>query len=810
MRKMKRFLSAVLCVMLFMSLCACTVFDKTGQTGEDWTSTDNQTNVYFLGSTEKPSLTEQTTGNGANALYIDMVKNEKEGGQFVIRNNDAALEDVHAEISDLTNADGHVIRSKEYSRIGAEGTTENYVMIFRERYSKIEHVADTDTYYMPDALIPLYEDNNSAVVNQGENQGFYVSVKTMPDDPAGLYTGTVTLTHKNGTVTIPVYVTVHDVTLPEVSACKSLILNWSISDAYADTDIDTIEAKEMLMYFLLDNRMNIDWLPGSQGTWLDEYVATAEKHATDPRVQAFHMPFFGEVVTRDDGTQYYYINAQKTTEWRNAMDEIGVLDKCYYYQFDEIGTEDKYQLAKEMHQQLMEIDPNTKNLITLFSGTSQMYGNLSVWCTGRKGTKQSYIDTIYNTGTQEVWWYGTEERQIGLDNLIQAKSLFWTQKQLGIVGYLDWAVDCYTYFSPEEGYYGMFNWWDEVCQYVPDAGYSNYGGDSFMVYPGKENDGVVNRNLLVSSIRFETVRDGIEDYDLLTIREQQIQQQLDEKGITSKTAADFMNIYYDGMVNSVNLDTNTVYSETDRYAKLRALLIEDIETNKDVVVGLYTDSENLEKMSVRTIFVLAPENSTVQINGQTATWDGEVYTADIACMQAETTLNIQVAKPGAAEVEEYIYYAYPRVMTSSETILDMTIDGQQCADALDNPSVTYQDGRLHMDFSKAIGNAVSLMSTQWTGPVDWSKNQYLVLDVKNEGDTPITSLTLQVSGSRNVKVLDVPEIAPGERKTVYLDYITGGELGNNTNNIRRILFSADDDCILSIGYLSICSIDFQR
>ena len=259
--------------------------------------------------------------------------------------------------------------------------------------------------------------------------------------------------------------TVHDVTLPEVSACKSLILNWSISDAYADTDIDTIEAKEMLMYFLLDNRMNIDWLPGSQGTWLDEYVATAEKYATDPRVQAFHMPFFGEVVTRDDGTQYYYINAQKTTEWRNAMDEIGVLDKCYYYQFDEIGTEDKYQLAKEMHQQLMEIDPNTKNLITLFSGTSQMYGNLSVWCTGRKGTKQSYIDTIYNTGTQEVWWYGTEERQIGLDNLIQAKSLFWTQKQLGIVGYLDWAVDCYTYFSPEEGYYGMFNWWDEVCQY---------------------------------------------------------------------------------------------------------------------------------------------------------------------------------------------------------------------------------------------------------------------------------------------------------------------------------------------------------
>ena len=296
----------------------------------------------------------------------------------------------------------------------------------------------------------------------------------------------------------------------------------------------------------------------------------------------------------------------------------------------------------------------------------------------------------------------------------------------------------------------------------------------------------------------------------MTIREQQIQQQLDEKGITSKTAADFMNIYYDGMVNSVNLDTNTVYSETDRYAKLRALLIEDIETNKDVVVGLYTDSENLEKMSVRTIFVLAPENSTVQINGQTATWDGEVYTADIACMQAETTLNIQVAKPGAAEVEEYIYYAYPRVMTSSETILDMTIDGQQCADALDNPSVTYQDGRLHMDFSKAIGNAVSLMSTQWTGPVDWSKNQYLVLDVKNEGDTPITSLTLQVSGSRNIKVLDVPEIAPGERKTVYLDYITGGELGNNTNNIRRILFSADDDCILSIGYLSICSIDFQR
>ena len=211
------------------------------------------------------------------------------------------------------------------------------------------------------------------------------------------------------------------------------------------------------------------------------------------------MPFFGEVMTREDGTQYYYINADKTKQWRAEMEKLGVLDKCYYYEFDEIGTEDKYQLAREMHQQLMAIDPNIKNLITLFSGTAPMYGNLSVWCTGRKGTTQEFINTIYNTGTKEVWWYGTEERQIGIDNLTQAKNLFWTQKQLGIVGYLDWAADCYNYFSVEEGYHGLFNCWEEPCQYVPDKGYSNYGGDSFLVYPGKVGDGIVNRNEIVSS-----------------------------------------------------------------------------------------------------------------------------------------------------------------------------------------------------------------------------------------------------------------------------------------------------------------------
>ena len=44
--------------------------------------------------------------------------------------------------------------------------------------------------------------------------------------------------------------------------------------------------------------------------------------------------------------------------------------------------------------------------------------------------------------------------------------------------------------------------------------------DTYLVYPGREDDGIVNRNMVVPSIRFETIRDGIEDFDLLTIREE--------------------------------------------------------------------------------------------------------------------------------------------------------------------------------------------------------------------------------------------------------------------------------------------------
>lgn len=794
MKVLKRITTFAILLVFCLGMSACTISVKTGHEGETWISTDNQTNAYFISNTKKVELTEQSKGNSDQALYINMVKNEKEGGQFFIRNNFSELSNVHAEISDLINDNGHVIKSKEYSRIGKEGTTENYVMIFREHYSKIEHVVDTPTYYMPDALVPLYDDNNSVSVKAGENQGFYVSVKTMPEDPAGVYKGYITITHSNGNMKIPVYVTVNDVTLPDVSNCKSLILNWNISDAYDGTDIDWIEAKEMLMYFLLDNRMNIDWLPGSQGTWLDEYKQTVEKYATDPRVQSFHMPFFGEVMTREDGTQYYYINADKTKQWRAEMEKLGVLDKCYYYEFDEIGTEDKYQLAREMHQQLMAIDPNIKNLITLFSGTAPMYGNLSVWCTGRKGTTQEFINTIYNTGTKEVWWYGTEERQIGIDNLTQAKNLFWTQKQLGIVGYLDWAADCYNYFSVEEGYHGLFNCWEEPCQYVPDKGYSNYGGDSFLVYPGKVGDGIVNRNEIVSSLRFEAVRDGIEDYDLLTIRESQIQEKLNAKGITEYTAKDFMNIYYDGMNNSVNLETNTVYSESDRYEKLRALLIRDIAANNDMIVGMktYTDSDNF---MLRDIYVLSDKDVTV--NGQSAKLNNGIYCTTVACKTAEVEINVHT------EQISLNYYVYPKIITDVKTIFDMSKDGAELVESLGSSSIEYRDGRVYFD---ASNEEFIVPSDIWKGTNNWSDNQFISLNIKNEGDTVIDSIDVYLSGRRSMTQLSTKPLQPGEERTVYLDYISNAELGSDVEKLEELIVLSDGSAEISIGYINICTI----
>jgi hypothetical protein len=104
------------------------------------------------------------------------------------------------------------------------------------------------------------------------------------------------------------------------------------------------------------------------------------------------------------------------------------------------------------------------------------------------------------SGGREVWWYFSHQPPRPYGNLfldftaVEHRILFWQAWALGMRGMQYWCVN----YSPE----GQSPFAD-LLDSTP------VNGDGCLVYPGK--DGPVN------SVRWETVRDGMEDYDYLAL-----------------------------------------------------------------------------------------------------------------------------------------------------------------------------------------------------------------------------------------------------------------------------------------------------
>ncbi len=107
----------------------------------------------------------------------------------------------------------------------------------------------------------------------------------------------------------------------------------------------------------------------------------------------------------------------------------------------------------------------------------------------------------------EVWFYTCLSPQGGYANrfielpLIKTRLLHWINFRFGATGYLHWGWDFWN-----------DNCLEESSGIIPEAGFVMPGGDAFITYPAKGK--------ILSSIRLEAMRDGIEDYELLKMLEQ--------------------------------------------------------------------------------------------------------------------------------------------------------------------------------------------------------------------------------------------------------------------------------------------------
>lgn len=488
-----------------------------------------------------------------HSYQLKLAANEIEGCQMILA-SDADVSGLKVAVTDFINDAGDTLESEllwgYYFTVDGQNVIDPLVPV---------------TYTRPDQfMVDWLNGNNSTKkvykdlqkydgfdIKAGENQTFIIKAKAPIGAPAGEYTATVTVTDSEGNEVkrVTLFAYVWDFELPEETSCKTLMDCGSYGFYLSYSDFAGVLTNEqghgmarMCYDFLLENRVCAYSLPfeNTDGSFSAEGIMD---YLNNPRVVAFQTLGWKVDPNATNLTNAYNVLSQNQ-KW---------LDKAYFYPVDEPMTMDMLNSIKGYADLFKEYFPDY-NLLTpihvnynIVTGDyfSYMKDTINTWCLhhylfnsyaewsanrnltyfgsalteSRLGTVRDRIKAEQAAG-DEVWWYVTSGSRDNVElalninsEAVNYRTLFWQQKLYGVDGFLYYCVGDWNGSSPdipqEEFMYGL-----DAKHEIHNDGRESYGS-GVLLYSGVYFAQVEP----IGSLRLECVRDGIEDYEYLTILE---------------------------------------------------------------------------------------------------------------------------------------------------------------------------------------------------------------------------------------------------------------------------------------------------
>lgn len=608
----------------FFTLNGATATDERQEDLED-----TELHPVILTNGEKVGRDDVVEDNGKTKLTAQLARNESEGMQFLLYNG-AGATDVSFTVSDLVNDNGEKLES---------------VTTYRQHYIEIVNsiAPGTKLGYLPDAIIPLFDGsdggyaNNKSDILPNQNQGYWITVSSSETQTPGLYTGYVTVSYQEGSdIIIPVEVEVWDITLPTTPSSQTsfdldlfgylykyyVYRNDEVSRSITLSQLPkvydsrrNVEWNLQMMYydFFLDYRISSRYIPG---TILDasnqaDVIELIRTYATDERISAFQLPSFSRGTTIDMSKTA--INS--TAEIYKVCQELGIADKTFMYLIDEPNEDTaKAQAINRLNYFISQVEiavgegTNIPNIVTSdpvrYPTTADI---ITDWCPNwGKMTKTEMQQLIAQTTAKGnlVWWYTcvgpilpSTTYQIP-DSLLSPRVSHWMQHEEGPTGEIYWS-------SAMWGNHSDTNTIDRDVWNNPCAFNDTTAGDGYLVYPGYWEDGIVNRNIPIPTLRLESIRDGLEDYELLLMMEKKLEGIAARLNLTEQSINDLMNTYYQAIYMTPE-SGYTTYASFDKdngdvFLAAREMLAQDIlSADDDVVVAVNTLSETKKEIVVYT------------------------------------------------------------------------------------------------------------------------------------------------------------------------------------------------------------------
>ena len=438
-------------------------------------------------------------------VSISAATNEFEPFQIVLTPN-RELRNVRASVSDLR---GKGVIPREKISIKLVETVP----------VTIPTSADCLTGDWPDPLPPFEPTSISA----GRNTALWLTVYVPPDAQAGDYAGTVTL-EADGIqpLRVPVNLHVWDFALPKTSrlrtayghSAKTLGRWHGVSDLE-----DKRKTLDLLNQDFIEHRIapyspieyydwEEDWSGDSVKIDFTEWDQGASKYL--PSMNSFNLPgaFMGGIGNLSRGQPgYREMKIKFLRAFAAHLREKGWLGKGYCYIFDEPHPE-QYPMIVEEAKIWREADPGLKVLLTI-QPEKELVGSVDIWVPVLDFYVEKKARERQKAGDQ-VWWYVCCGPTHPYPNnfidypAIDHRIFHWMTWRYGVTGILYWST-----------MYWQANPWTTPMTYSDDVGGRPLGnGDGHLLYPAvrqrSEKPMIAGP---VDSIRWEMIREGVEDYD---------------------------------------------------------------------------------------------------------------------------------------------------------------------------------------------------------------------------------------------------------------------------------------------------------
>jgi hypothetical protein len=495
------------------------------------------------------ALPRQPTEAWAKSVTVSAARGEYEAAQVVLRpDTDCTL--VAAQVGRLKDAAG------EPAPIS--------VRMDEVAYVRVTHPTDSSCLpgWYPDPLPAL---RTPLALRAGQNQPLWLTFHVAPEAKPGEHRGKLRLQTSRGKIVVPLTVRVFDFVLPRETHLKSALglgagainryhrltnpqqrqavfENYLRNFAehrispYSFYDYAPIEVRFTGEGSNMQARVEFSRFDLAAAKWLDEYrFNTFQLPLQGMGGGTFHSRHLGALAGFTEGApEHARLFQDYLSQVERHLRERGWLNQAFTYWFDEPDPKD-YDFVVEGMKRLKAAAPGIKRLLTE-QPEPALLGHVDVWCGLTSEWTPEKVRARRVAG-EEVWWYiCTGPKAPYLTEFIdhpgnELRLWPWQSWQYGVTGLLIWATVYWTSpcAFPEPN---LQDPWVDPMSYV-----SGYGlpvghvgfwgnGDGRFLYPPRRDPNSAkspNHDDPVNSLRWEHLRDGMEDYEYLWLLEQAVQ-----------------------------------------------------------------------------------------------------------------------------------------------------------------------------------------------------------------------------------------------------------------------------------------------